>query len=374
MAKACSMPSTWARSDPMGEAFLVAAEWYDGINAVRHSGELTWDGRGALTLDGPTDRQSFAATDLRFGETRPGKIVYRRDSVPDFRLILPEGIPPGLAARLPAKSEYGAWVDRLGLGKAVAIFGVVSAAAVALFMTAPDWLGPRIPASWERNIGEAMVGDFGGRICHTPEGDAALAKLLAKVDPAEEKVRAGIANMGMVNAVALPGGQVLLFDGLIQQAESPEELAGVLAHEVGHVRERHVMTALLRQFGLSILLAGADSSVTNGVFGLASMGYSRDAEREADDYARARMAESSISPLGAAGFFERMSEEYGDSADAPALAGWLASHPSSGERAEAYRDAADGDARYTPVLAPEEFAALKSMCEEDPDVEAFDFF
>ncbi|HBR85348.1 MAG TPA: peptidase, partial [Erythrobacter sp.] len=77
----------------------------------------------------------------------------------------------------------------------------------------------------------------------------------------------------------LPGGQVLLFDGLVQQAESPEELAGVLGHEVGHVRERHVMTALLRQFGMSILLAGADSGVTNGVFGLAAMGYSRDAER-----------------------------------------------------------------------------------------------
>ena len=44
------------------------------------------------------------------------------------------------------------------------------------------------------------------------------------------------------------------------------------------------------------------------------------------------------------------------------------------ENPEAYRDAADGDARYTPVLAPEEFAALKSMCEEDPDVEAFDLF
>ncbi len=358
----------------MGEAFTIPADWYDGTNAVRHSGQLAWDGRGTFMLDAPTDRQSFAASDLRFGETRPGKIVYRRESVPDFRLILPQDVPPGLAAQLPPKKDYGAWVDRLGLGKAAAIFAMVSAMAVALFLTAPDWLGPRIPASWERNIGDAMIGDFGGRICHTPAGDAALAKLLARVDPSEEKVRAGIANMSMVNAVALPGGQVLLFDGLVQQAESAEELAGVLAHEVGHVRERHVMTALLRQFGLSILLAGADSGVTNGVFGLASMGYSREAEREADEYARARMAEGDISPLGAAGFFERMSEEHGDNADTPALAGWLASHPSSGERAEAYRDAADDDARYTPVLTPEEFAALKSMCEEDPDVEAFDFF
>ena len=176
MAKACSMPSTWARSDPMGEAFEVAAEWYDGINAVRHSGELTWDGRGAFMLDGPTDRQSFAATDLRFGETRPGKIVYRRDSVPDFRLILPEEIPPGLAARLPAKSEYGAWVDRLGLGKAVAIFGVVSAAAVALFMTTtacPVTNTPTRPCRFN-TVHRALMGVaahfIGGRwACHTTQ-------------------------------------------------------------------------------------------------------------------------------------------------------------------------------------------------------------
>ena len=173
--------------------------------------------------------------------------------------------------------------------------------------------------------------------------------------------------MAMVNAVALPGGQVMLFDGLVQQADSPEELAGVLAHEVGHVRERHVMTALLRQFGLSILLAGADS-------GLAAMGYSRDAEREADDYARARMAQSNISPMGAAGFFERMAESQGDNEDAPAVIGWLASHPSSGERAEAYRAAAEEDTDYPPVLTEAEFAALKSMCAQDPDVEEFGFF
>lgn len=358
----------------MDDAFEVPAEWYDGTNALRHSGVLRWDGRGGLSLQASSSRVDLNAADLRFGDTRTDRTIYRRESVPDFRLVLPNDLPPGLASQLPEKSEYGAWVDKLGLGKAAAIFSAVSVAAVALFMTAPDWLGPRIPASWERNIGEAMVGDFGGRICHTPEGDAALAKLLGKVDPAREKVRAGIANMDMVNAIALPGGQVLLFDGLVQQAESPEELAGVLAHEVGHVRERHVMTALLRQFGLSVLLAGADSGLTNGAVGLASMGYSRDAEREADDYARARMAQSDISPLGAASFFERMAKEHSGEDNSPALLGWIASHPSSNERAKAFRDAAGGRTAYPRAITDDEFEALKTMCADDPDVEEFDFF
>nr|WP_282098868.1 M48 family metallopeptidase [Qipengyuania sphaerica] len=216
-----------------------------------------------------------------------------------------------------------------------------------------------------------MIGDLGNRVCSTPEGDAALAKLLDAVDPSQVQVRAGIANFDMVNAVALPGGQVLLFDGLVQDAETPEELAGVLGHEVGHVRERHVMTALLRQFGLSILLSGANTTVGDTMFGLAAMGYSRDAEREADEYSRARMEESRISPLGAAKFFERLGGD--GEGDENAVIGWVSSHPDPAERAKAYRAAAKGKS-FEPVLTEQEFGALKTMCEEDPDVEEFDFF
>lgn len=356
----------------MDQSFQTAAQWYDGQTAIRHTGEALWDG-GSLRLRDANGELDVAFADLAFAEHRGGELVYTRKSEPDFRLILPDNLPAGLAAHLPARSTYGAWVDRLGLGKALAIFAVASAGAVTLFMTAPEWLGPRIPESWERNLGQAMVGDMGNRLCHTPAGDAAMAKLLDAVDPAQVQVRSGVANIDMVNAVALPGGQVLLFDGLVQQAETPEELAGVLGHEVGHVRERHVMTALLRQFGLSILLSGTNSSVGDTVFGLASMGYSRDAEREADSYARARMAESAISPIGAAEFFERMGGDAKDGDDEIAVTGWIDSHPAPGERAKAYRAAAKGKT-FRPVLTQQEFAAIKAMCKQDPDVEDWDLF
>lgn len=355
------------------DSFTVRAQWYDGQTALRHDGEARWDGAGVLALRSADSVIDVPFSELEFAEQRGGEIVYHRTSEAGFRLMLSEDLPAGLAAQLPAEVRYGAWVDRMGLGKAVIAFAVVSAAAVALFMTAPEWLGPRVPESWERNLGDAMVGDFNDRLCHTPAGDAAMAKLLASVDPAQQKVRSGVANVDMVNAVALPGGQVLLFDGLVQQAETPEELAGVLGHEVGHVRERHVMTALLRQFGLSILLSGANTNVGDTVFGLASMGYSRDAEREADQFARDRMAESQVSPLGAAAFFERLSEDDEGKGEENAVTGWASSHPAPAERARAYRTAAKGKT-FQPVLTPTEFAAIKSMCDDDPDVEQFELF
>lgn len=376
MAKACSTRSTSARSDPVEDAFATSAQWYDGRTAVRHQGTARWDGAGHLALRAPTSQIDVALGELQFTETRGASRLYRRVQDDGFRLTLPAALPPGLAAHLPSAGPYGAWIDRMGLGKAVVAFTLASTAAVALFVTAPDWLGPRIPESWERKIGTAMVGDLGGRMCHTPAGDAAMAKLLAAVDPGKTKVRAGVANIDMVNAIALPGGQVVLFSGIVTQAKSPDELAGVLAHEVGHVRERHVMTALMRQFGLSILLAGTNSNVTSSLAGLASMGYSREAEREADEYARARLAQSDISPVPTAGFFERMAKEAGEPSDdeSDAVIGWMASHPAARDRAKAFRAAADKRKMYRPVLTPQEFAALRQMCNEDPDAEEFEFF
>ena len=354
----------------MEDAFRCRATWYDGVTALRREGEVHWDGADRLTLvEGGGSPLDLAPGELAFHETRPDAVVYRRSDDDGFRLILPKTLPAGLAARLPQPREYGGWIDRFGLGKAALGFGVVSAAVLALGFTAPEWLGPLVPYSWEQRMGDAMIGDMGNRLCHTPEGDAALEAMVDRVNDDGDPIRFGVANSEMVNAVALPGGRVLLFDGLVQEAESAEELTGILAHEIGHVRERHVMTALLRQFGLAILTTGVDTSVGSSLLGVASMSYSRAAEREADEWARAAMAKGDVSPLGAARFFERLLEE---GADTPRALTWLGSHPAQGERAEAFRNAGDGAAAYRPVLSDEQFAAIKRMCEADPDVEAFE--
>ncbi|MFN2099468.1 M48 family metallopeptidase [Altererythrobacter sp. MF3-039] len=354
----------------------IPVSWYDGQSAARHDGWAALEGPGTIRLRSDWgDDVAVAADDLRHVDSRRDSHVYALGSNDNFRLTVPRDLPASFDAVLPGEARYGGWVDRFGLIKASIAFGLVSAAALSAFLTAPEWLGPRVPETWERRLGDAMIGDFGNRLCSTPYGDEAIAKMVEAVDPGAEKVRVGVANIDMVNAVALPGGQILLFDGLIQEAESVEEVVGVLAHEVGHVRERHVMTSVLRQFGLSILLSGFNSSFADTAFGVASLDYSRDAEREADSYARARLQEASISPLGTAAFFERMIEQYGGDEDGePAIVGWIATHPSSGERAKAFRDAHEKGRNYRPVLTEAEFGALKTMCEEDEDVEDFDMF
>lgn len=359
----------------MTEPAEARVSWYDGQSALRHEGLLCWRGGNRLVLRHPqAEGIDFGADELIFREARPGERIYTLQGTPQFRLMLAGEAPGQIEALLPRPARYGKWIDRFGLPKAAIGFAAVSAALVLVGMAAPGWLGPMVPPSWERRMGEAMVGDFGNRICHTPAGDAALEKLTARLDTGGEPIHVGVANLDMVNAVALPGGQVLVFDGLVQDAESPDELAAVLAHEIGHVRERHVMSAMLRQFGISILASGAGSGLGEGALGIAALGYSREAESEADSFARARMERAGISPVGGAAFFDRLRREAGAGTDAPDWMGWMQSHPSPAGRARAFREAAKKGEAYAPALNKAEFAAIRAMCEEDNDVEGFDLF
>ncbi|GGD41231.1 M48 family metallopeptidase [Croceicoccus pelagius] len=356
----------------MFERSEIPAFWYDGYSARRHEGLVEWSGGDTLLLrahDG--ELMEVAIDDLIFVERGVMDGSYSRKADDGFRLSFTGTVPEDLAQRLPSGQKFGKWIDRLGLPKAAALFAGISAVLIAIVMTAPTWLGPRVPASWERKMGDAMIGDLGNRLCHTPQADAALAKLVDELDPERPVTRVGIANVDMINAVALPGGQVLIFDGLLQEAESADELAGVVAHEIGHVRERHVMQALLRQFGLSVLLGGINSDLGSSIFGIASMSYSREAEREADAFSRKQLAAADISPAGTAEFFEYLKDESGDS---PEWVGWVASHPMPAEREEAFRNAVVKGKRYKPALTDAEFTALQEACEKDPDTEEFSFF
>jgi predicted Zn-dependent protease len=92
-----------------------------------------------------------------------------------------------------------------------------------------------------------------------------------------------------VNAFTIPGGNIYVFKGLISFCDSPEQLAAVLAHEMGHVEKRHTVNRLVREFGLSILfsiITGGDGVLLSDLYQtLISTGFSRSQEKEADQFA-----------------------------------------------------------------------------------------
>ncbi len=346
---------------------------FDGKSAVRRPVDIQAIGNDFYLTETERRHGPFAFADMTYVGEQNGAHVYGHDEIDGWRLGLRGEIPGELSGLLPPPRRYGGWIDRLGLGKASITFAVISAAVVAVVLFTPQWLAPLVPSSWEREMGDALVGDFGGRFCSTEDGSAALAKMTHALDDNPEDLQVEVANIDMVNAVALPGGKVIIFQGLIDNARSPDEIAGVLAHEIGHVRERHVMQALLRQFGLSIVLGGADGTGGSLLNGALSSSYSRDAEREADDFSIRAMRNANISPAATAGFFRRLSRLDGsDQPDqnAARITGYMSTHPLSGERQRAFENSLEEGKQYAPSLTAAEWQSLKTMCENDPDVES----
>lgn len=351
---------------------------YDGKSAVKRKVEVQIIGPQFYLLETERRNGPFAFADVEYVTQQGEADVYGLKGRDGWRLMLAGPVPADLTGMLPAPRKYGGWVDRLGLGKAAIAFTLTSAAAVAVVLLSPQWLAPLIPDSVDDRLGDALVGDFGGRFCHTPAGDAALKKLVNSLDDNPDDLRVEVAKIDMLNAIALPGGNVILFDGLIKQAKTPDEVAGVLAHEIGHVREKHVMQALLRQMGLAVVLGGIDGNSGALVNNVLAMSYSRNSEAEADAHSMKVLGNANISPVGTASFFDRLSQLDGSAGvkqDA-AITGYLSSHPLSASRKAAFEKSIVKGKNYKPALTSAEWTELKTMCTQDRKAKSgfgFDF-
>lgn len=144
-----------------------------------------------------------------------------------------------------------------------------------------------------------------------------------------------VAEDASINAFAVPGGYVVVNSGLIKAADSAEEVAGVLAHEVQHIERRHTLKNLLHSLGfraLSALLLGDFSSTAGDAAArLSELKFGRDMESEADTLGLNALKKADIAPQGMVLFFGKLSRQ-DQGAAAPAL---LSTHPASDERMQA---------------------------------------
>lgn len=341
---------------------------YDGISAVRHEGTLVARADGfSLALPSGTS-EDFRWDALVNRGVRNGVAAYGLTDRKGWQIAFFQGIPADIAPSLPVAPTYGRLIDRIGLAGASAAFVVVSALVLFIVVKIPDIVAPLVPVSWERKIGDAMIGDMGGRFCKAKDGQQALDVLVARVAGGRHDVRVHVANIGMVNAVALPGGNIVIFRGLLQEAGSADEVAGVVSHELGHVRSRHVMQALLRQAGLSVLMGGFDGKAGGYMNALVASTFSREAEAQADHYAIDALRTARINPDDTANFFKRLSAGEAKLGKANAALGYMSSHPLSQDREKAFRASRIPGVAYRPVLTPTQWDALVDICHNDPNV------
>lgn len=346
---------------------------YDGLSARSHPATVDVD-LGGLTValdDGRTEHIPFAR--LARGDSRPDRTVIVRDDAPDWRLVIAEPVPwlasVRQAGRMPQRTAIAYGAGAAGL---VGLVFVVWLTGGRLL----DLAAPLIPHRVLEPIGAAVAKQLGdGEVCTTPEGQAALTHLLARLRPAEgfvEPVKIDVVNVDAVNALALPGGHIVVFNGLIEQAKTSDELAGVLAHELTHVQLRHPTKALIRVVGVIGFLEALMGSTPGQFAGEAlMMSQSRDAERAADTGALTLMSQAKISPSGMADFFKRMmvkhSHKAGKNADdwIDSVSSFLATHPGDEERFSTIDAAARKAGVTEPAMSAGDWDAVNQMCDHD---------
>ena len=235
-----------------------------------------------------------------------------------------------------------------------------------------DWgrLGP-----WERRLGEVAFDQY--RAQNRLVSAAAVCEplsqladpLFACVGDTSRRFSLFVSASTEVNACALPGGFIIINQGLLQRATTAAEIQGVLAHEMAHVLERHGVLQLAQGMGLDlaaqVLRGGEDpyleALVRNGGQ-LLSLKFTRDHERAADDLAWGLLEQAQISPQGLVTFFSGLKAEQDarGAGDAAPLAGLLRTHPTPQERIDRLqqRAAGLGDRPFRSFAA--EFAALEA--------------
>ncbi|HET8700499.1 MAG TPA: M48 family metallopeptidase [Nitrococcus sp.] len=252
-----------------------------------------------------------------------------------------------------------------------ALITVVAMLALAVPRTA-TLLAAAVPAPWAQALGKATVDTFAGSwpTCREPQAQAALEGLVARLAVGTEspyRLAARVFKAPIANAAAVGGGHIILFSGLLELMQTPEELAAVLAHEIAHGVKRHPLQALLRHMGYRLLLAlmVGDTSAGAGLMSEAARftlerSYSRADEAAADELGMMLLNRAGIDSRGAARFFRRLAGQK-DRTAPPVL---LATHPGLAERIAA------SEARQrpgAPALTPAAWRAVKVMCGSGPD-------
>lgn len=346
--------------------------WLDGTSSRRRDVTLRL-AEACQILEGADVLASWPYADIRRADGPAGTLRVMSVSAPLLaRLEIRE---PALAAELERRCRAldadlpGAKGVATIVAWSVAAF--VSIVLMVLFVVplAADRLTPLIPYSLEKRIGEIADKQvkviFEGKQCENPDGKAAFTKLVNVLRQAGEvdvTADATVVANEIANAIALPGGKIYVFEGLLAKAESVDELAGVLAHELGHVKNRDGLRNLIYNGGTSFLIGLLFGDVTGSsaiIFAsreLFQASYSREAERGADKTTIEVMRKLGRSPKPMGEFLLRVTGK--EKGKGLAL---ISSHPLSEDRL-ARMSEQDGPPSAPPLLTAREWTSLKAIC------------
>lgn len=177
-----------------------------------------------------------------------------------------------------------------------------------------------------------------------------------------KKIMVHVLQKEEINAFALPGGHLVVYSGLIAASDNPEELCGVMCHEIAHIQLNHVMKKLITEVGLSALIAlttgGRGTETLSSIAKtLSSTAFDRNLEKEADITGVSYLLNANIKYEPFANFLYKLSAKENESMK---YLTWMSTHPDSKARAEYILDYGKGKQTKTEaVISSETWTKLK---------------
>ena len=249
------------------------------------------------------------------------------------------------------------------------------AAAIGLYVfaapVAAGWVAARVPPSWETTLGAGVEERVArsAQFCGDSTSLAALRGILDRLvdagGPSPYKFRMVVVRDSVVNAFAAPGGFIAVHSGLVASSRTPEEFAGVLAHEIQHVRLRHSTRGVIREVPVRLAIAAITGgtgleSVANIAGSLGALRYRRADESEADREGIRLIAAARVDPAGMLTFMRTLDKE---DASAPRLVSYLSSHPHTQDRvAQLESLAAQVRVESRPLMDSPSWQRVRRLC------------
>jgi Zn-dependent protease with chaperone function len=385
------------------------AVFFDGRTSRRQDVHVRVGDALELTRPDGSALDAWPLAKLRAVASQPGAMRLACDGGPELARLDVRDPALAEAIRTAAPSLHARRAAEAGGARRIVLWTFAAVISISLFgvygvPALADRLTPLLPWSVDQRMGRAADSQIraifpaepGGFACgegsQERPGRAALDRLARKLSDAAGlpvPVEIVAVRSDFVNALALPGGVIYLFDGLIRRARSGDEIAGVLAHEIGHVANRDGTRRALQAGGVSLLFGFILGDFVGGTAAVAIVrvlseaSYSRAAETEADAYSVRVMRALGGDPRAVGDLLSRLGGDDDEPdetapADPPdgepdasrrsgaeAIGGWLDSHPATADRRRAI-DAAAGDGPASPVMDAADLLALKRICGPRP--------
>jgi beta-barrel assembly-enhancing protease len=326
----------------------------------------TWTIAGLHPIDAPVSDQPFRITH----DNKPGaRLIIRDQAFIDDLLLQNSHLKGGYSWR--HVGQVLGWT-------AAGLAGFAALGYIAMTVL-PQQLAGLLPQTWRDNMGNEVVKSLASiaKRCETDGSKAAISSMVAALAEGGSDLPAvsiEVYDMALVNAFAAPGGKIVLTRGLINEASDPDEVAGVLAHELGHVYHLHPEAQLVRISGLQIIASaisgGTSGDIITSAAGLAAiLRYTRSAEVEADEFARSVMTKASVDTLGLKRFFEKIMKLEGgkpkEQDNSPSaldrIGNVFSTHPGTEDRIKEIQPLPQGQ-KALPVMTDAQWQALRKAC------------